>query len=120
MYFMLKNWELGFLTYNMWSVAGDVNRPTVNTFEFQYLVSYVFDSGWYISSNPAITSNWKSQGNQQWTVPFGGGAGRVVKWCQQPINFGVFGYYNAVRPSGIGPNWQLQLQIEWLFKPTTI
>jgi len=53
------NWMFGFLTYNVWSIAGEENRPAVAQFSFQYLISYVFESGWYISSNPNITANWK-------------------------------------------------------------
>lgn len=119
-YCMPEDWVIGLLTYNMWSFAGDPQKAAVNTFEFQYEISYVFDKGWYLTTNPTITADWKSPGNKQWTVPFGLGGGRVIKWNQQPINFGIFGYYNAVRPTGVGPNWQLQLQIEWLFNPVTI
>ena len=108
------NWVLGFLTYNLWSIAGDAQRPSVNTFEFQYLASYVFEKGWYLSTNPTITANWKSPGNQQWVVPFGVGAGRAINWDHETINVGLFGYYNAIRPAQVGPNWQLQLQIEFL------
>jgi hypothetical protein len=119
-FYFSKNWVLGFLTDNLWSFAGDPNRPSVNAFQFQYQISYVSDDGWYISSNPSITANWKSPANQQWTVPFGGGAGRMLQWGHQPVNVGIFGYYNAVRPDQIGPNWQVQFVIEWLFKPVTI
>lgn len=119
LYYMEKSWVIGFLTNNLWSVAGDAQRPSVNTFEFEYLVSYVFDKGWYINTNPTITANWKSPAKQQWTVPFGLGMGRVIKWGQQPINIGIAGNYNVIRPDTSGPVWQLQLQIEWLFNPVT-
>jgi hypothetical protein len=115
MYYMPKNWVIGFLSYNIWSIAGDAQRPAVNAFQFQYLISYVFDKGWFVSSNPTISANWKSPGNQQWVVPFGGGIGRTIKWNQQAITFGMTGYYNAIRPAGVGPNWQLQLDMEFLF-----
>lgn len=115
LYYISESWIVGCLTYNIWSVAGDAQRPSVNNFQFQYLVSYVFDKGWFISSNPTITANWKSPGNQQWTVPFGIGAGRVIKFGHQPISFGMYSYYNAVRPAKVGPNWQLELAVEWLF-----
>lgn len=120
LYYMPRDWVIGLLTSNMWSVAGDPKKPAVNTFQFQYLISRVFDHGWYIASNPTITANWKALANEQWIVPFGIGGGRVVKFGAQPVNVGVFSYYNAVRPAGVGPNWQVQLQIEWMFKPTTI
>lgn len=119
-YYLLDNWMVGSLIDNLWSFAGDAQRPSVNTFQFQYLVSYVFDSGWYVATNPSITANWNSPGNEQWTVPFGVGGGRVVKFGQQPLNIAMYGYYNAVRPAGTGPNWQVELQMEWLFNSFTI
>jgi hypothetical protein len=115
MYYLSDNWIVGFLTDNLWSIAGDEQRPTVNTFQFQYLVSYVFDEGWYLSTNPSLTANWRAPANQQWIVPFGIGVGRVVKVGSESINLAVYSYYNAIRPAKLGPNWQVQLQIEWLF-----
>jgi hypothetical protein len=120
LYAVPGKWMLGFLTSNIWSVAGNVKRPAVDQFSFQYLVSYVFDKGWYISTNPTMTANWKKAGNQQWVVPLGVGGGRAFYVGTQPMNISMHAYYNAIRPSGIGPNWQLQLQAEWLFKPWTI
>jgi len=120
LYYMSEDWVVGFLTDNMWSVAGDAQRPSVNTFQFQYLISYVFDKGWYVATNPSITANWKSPGNQQWIVPFGIGGGRTIKFYQQPLNLAMYAYYNAIRPAKVGPNWQIELEIEWLFSPFTI
>lgn len=114
-YYMEKNWVIGFLTDNLWSVAGDANLPSVNAFQFEYLISYVFDNGWYINTNPSVTADWQSPAGQKWTVPFGLGVGRVIKIDRQPINLGLAGYYNAIRPNQSGSNWQLQLQVEWLF-----
>ena len=111
---MPGNWMLGFLTNNLWSIAGDPHNPAVNQFLFQYLVSYVFDKGWYLSTNPAITANWKDPDNQQWIVPFGLGGGRAFHWGSQSVSLSTHAYYNAIRPTGVGPNWQLQVELEWL------
>jgi hypothetical protein len=43
---------------------------------------------------------------QQWTVPVGGGFGRVFKVGDQPIDASVQGFYNVVRPDN-GPTWSL-------------
>lgn len=117
---MPGNWVFGLLTNNLWSVSGDPNRPAVNTFLCEYLISYVFDKGWFIASNPSITANWKKPGNQQWLVPFGIGGGKAFHFNQQPMSMAIYTNYNAIRPTGLGPNWQLQLQVEWLFNPVTI
>lgn len=114
-YYMPENWVMGFLVSNVWSFAGDVHRPSVNAFQFEYGIAYLFEKGWYIATNPTITANWKSPGNQQWIIPFGLGAGRAMKVGQQPMHIGLYGNYNVIRPSQVGPNWQLELQVEWLF-----
>lgn len=119
-YWMDKNWVIGILTNNEWSFAGDPNRPAVDDFQLEYLISYVFDTGWYIRSNPTITANWKADANKQWTVPFGIGTGRVIKLQSESINIGILTNFNAIRPQHSGPNWQLQLQLEWLFDPVTM
>lgn len=107
-------WVFGVLTYNYWSFAGDANRKAVDQFSFQYYVSYNFNDGWYLTSKPEIIANWKKPGNQQWTVPFGLGAGRAFHWGNQPMSLSVAGYYNVVRPTGVGPSWQLQLSYDLL------
>lgn len=115
---MPGNWVLGFLANNIWSFAGDANRPAVNQFFLQYQISYTLnDKGWYINTNPSVTANWKKPGNQQWVVPFGLGGGRAFNWGTQPINLSAHAYYNAIRPAGVGPDWQLQLELELLFPP---
>jgi hypothetical protein len=32
--------------------------------------------------------------------------GKVEKFGKLPVNFNIGAYYNAVRPSGLGPDWQ--------------
>jgi hypothetical protein len=37
---------------------------------------------------------------QEWTVPIGGGFGRIFKIGDQPVSANVAGYYNVIRPDG--------------------
>jgi CHAD domain-containing protein len=54
------------------SVTGDrVNLLTVQPFVF-----YNLPDGWYVASLPQITADWTVPGDK-WTVPIGGGIGRV-------------------------------------------
>lgn len=108
-------WQIGFLTSNVWSVAGDASREAVNKFSFQYLVSYNFSNGWYFTTDPTITANWKAASHKQWLVPFGGGVGRAFHYGKQAINFSVEGYYNPIRPEALGPDWNLQAKVEFLW-----
>ncbi len=58
------HWTLGALTNNVWSVAGSGGRPVVNQMLTQYFITYQLKKGWYVSSSPIITANWRaSSGN---------------------------------------------------------
>ena len=67
-----------------------------------------------IGSVPQITANWEADSDNTWTVPFGGGIGKIFNIGSQPINAQVSGYYNAVTPD-FGADWQLRLQLQFLF-----
>jgi hypothetical protein len=121
-----KPWTIGFLTNNVWSVAGQanfnspgqVNKPPVNQFLFQWFVNYNLQKGWYIKVAPIITSNWRATGGNQWTVPMGGGVGRIMKLGFQPVNISAEFYGNAKYPTGASP-WTLRLQFVLLFPKLT-
>ncbi len=114
-----KPWTIGFLTNNAWSVAGhsDRDKPAVNQFLMQYFVNYNMKKGWYITTSPILTANWRST-NGVWTVPFGGGVGRIMKLGFQPVNISAQFYANAVYPTGTSP-WGMRLQIALLFPKLT-
>ena len=108
------HWVIGALVNNQWSVAGDPNRKNVNTFLAQPFVNYNMVGGWFLTYSPIITADWTAPSGQQWTVPVGGGFGRVFKIEGQAYNASISAYYNAVRPDNAG-NWQLRLQLALLF-----
>lgn len=108
------HWVIGALISNQWSFAGDGSRPSVNTGLVQPFINYNLPDGWYVTTSPIITVNWNAASGQQWTVPLGGGIGRVFRIGEQPINAQLAGYYNVVRPDG-GADWQLRLQLSLLF-----
>jgi opacity protein-like surface antigen len=108
------HWVMGVLLNNQWSVGGDPLRPAVNTFLAQPFINYNMAHGWYLTSSPVITSNWLAPSGQQWTVPIGGGFGRLFKVADQPMSANVAGYYNVVHPTGTS-DWQLRAQLSLLF-----
>ena len=108
------HWLVGTLVQNIWSFAGDDDAPDVNVFSLQYFVNYNFPSGWYLSSTPTITADWESDNDDRWTVPFGGGGGRLVRIGAQPIDLRVQGFWNAEKPDGAA-DWTLQVQVKLLF-----
>ena len=105
-------WVYGGLLSQLWSCYG--NDPEVNVTAFQPFVNYNMKDGWYLSAAPTITANWSADSSQQWTVPIGGGIGRVFRIGKQPVNTGIRAYYNLDSPRN-GSDWQLQFQIQFLF-----
>jgi hypothetical protein len=88
-------WTLGALINNAWSVAGPSDRSSVNQMTLQYFVNYNLKKGWYLSSSPIITANWRAANGNVWTVPLGGGVGRVFRLGFQPVNVAAQFFGNA-------------------------
>jgi hypothetical protein len=95
---MPGSFVVGVLVNNIWSVAGSGGRTDVNQMLLQYFVNYNMKKGWYLTSQPIITANWNAYSGSVWTVPFGGGVGRIMKLGFQPVNISVQAYGNAVYP----------------------
>jgi hypothetical protein len=112
------HWTLGLLANNIWSVAGSGSRPDVNQFLLQYFINYNLKKGWFITWQPTLTANWEAASGNQWTVPFGGGIGRIMKLGFQPVSLTAQFYGNAVHPVG-APAWTMRLQIAFLFPKLT-
>src|SRR6266446_2373843 len=108
------HWTLGVLANNVWSVAGSGSRPDVNQFLTQYFINYNLQKGWFIGLAPIITANWEASHGNVWTVPVGGGIGRITKFGAQPVSLLAQFYGNAVHPAN-APSWTMRLQISFLF-----
>jgi len=108
-------WVLGALIQNVWSFTGDSDRQSVNQFLLQYFVNYNFSSGIYFTSAPIITANWKADSGDKWTIPFGGGFGKLFRIGKLPVNTSIQAYYNVAKPDPLGPRWTLRCQVQFLF-----
>jgi hypothetical protein len=111
---MPGNWVLGMLAQNIWSFAGSSDEADVHKFTFQYFINYNLAAGWYLTSTPIITANWKKPSDKRWTVPFGGGIGKLTRFGKQPVDFKLQGFGNVKKPDG-GPEWSLQFAVKFLF-----
>jgi len=111
---MPGNWVTGFLIQNVWSFAGESDAADVNKFVFQYFVNYNLENGWYLSTTPVITANWEAESEDKWTVPFGGGVGKLVRHGKLPVDYKLAGYWNAEKPDQ-APDWNLQFTVKFLF-----
>ncbi len=122
---MPGSWVLGMLIQNVWSFAGDEDADDVNALLLQLIINYNLEGGWYLTSVPVITANWEADSDNRWTVPLGGGAGKIMRWGGQPVDLSLQGYYNVSKPIpevAQGPNldnqgetWTLRLQLKFLF-----
>lgn len=109
-----KPWTLGILARQLWSFGGDDNRADVNQLLLQPFVNYNLSDGWYLTSSPVITSNWNAAAGEKWTVPTGGGFGKLFRLGGVPLNEQFQAFYNVENPS-LGPDWNARLQVQFLF-----
>jgi hypothetical protein len=110
---MQGHWVIGALANNQWSFAGWGNRD-VNAMLMEPFVNYNFGHGWYVVTDDIITANWEVSDPNRWTVPLGGGMGKIVRVGKLPLNVKAEAYGNVVRPTG-GPSWQFRFEITFLF-----
>jgi len=109
--YMHGPWVVGLLANNIWSYAGNNDRKDVSQFLAQYFVNYNLPNAWYLTSAPIITANWKAEGKgNKWTVPVGGGFGKVFRIGELPFNGSVAAFSNVVRPDGAA-DWTLRIQL---------
>ena len=117
---MPSHFVLGVLVNNIWSIAGGGSRPGINQLLVQYFINDNLKKGYYLTSQPIITANWNTSAasGSVWTVPFGGGVGRIMKLGFQPVNISVQAYGNAVHAPGASP-WTVRAQFALLFPKLT-
>jgi len=104
----------GSLVRQIWSFAGDDDRADVNQFLIEPFCSYNLANGWYLVTDMIITANWDAPSDQQWTVPIGGGFGKLFTIGKQPINANLQAYSMVVKPDA-APDWNMALTFTFLF-----
>lgn len=112
---MPGHWVIGTLVSNVWNIGnGYDNAADVNAMMVQYFINYNMANGWYLTTTPVMTANWEADSGDQWTVPMGGGVGRVFKIGSQHVNLKAAAYYNVQEP-GDDNAWNMQFQLTFLF-----
>jgi hypothetical protein len=96
-----------------WSVAGWGDK-SVSQFLLQPFGNYNIGDGWYLTSAPIMTANWKNDSGDQWTVPVGGGVGKLFKAGKLPINTQLQGFYDAETAGKSASDWSLRFQVQFL------
>jgi hypothetical protein len=107
-------WVYGVLINNVWSATSDKQGGAYSNGLIQPFVNYNFEGGLYLTSSPIATVNWRAAGGQKWTVPIGGGVGKIFHLGKLPVNTQIAAYYNAAKPD-FGANWQIRAQVQLLF-----
>ncbi len=106
-------WVIGSLVSQIWDIggSGDVD---ISLFTLQPFINYNMEGGLYLTTSPLITANWEADSGDKWTVPLGGGVGKIFRIGEQPVNAQASAYYNIETPDN-GAEWQLRLQLQFLF-----
>jgi hypothetical protein len=104
---------VGALANQQWSFAGWGDRD-VSQLLIQPFVNYNLPDGLYLVSAPIITADWEASSGNQWTVPVGGGVGKLFRVDKLPINTQLQAFYNVERPH-LAADWQLRFQFQFLF-----
>jgi len=107
-------WVYGALFNNVGSLSGNKQGGSYNNFLLQPFLNYNFPEGLYLTSSPVITANWNAESSERWTVPLGGGIGKIFHLGKLPVNTQIGGYYNVVHPDD-GADWQLRIQVQFMF-----
>ncbi len=106
-------WVYGALLTYLHSFAGDDQRQDVSVLALQYFVNYNFPHGWFLASSPINVLNFAAD-NDKWTVPLGGGFGKVVKFGRLPMSLSLQGFYNVAHPDA-APDATIRFQFSFLF-----
>lgn len=112
---MQPSWgSMGLLGRQLWSFAGKEERGDVNQTLIEPFLNYNLSKGWFLITDMVMTANWEADKEDRWTIPVGGGFGRVFKLGNQPTNMRLEAYYNVERPKG-APEWNMAFTWQLLF-----
>ena len=107
-------WVYGVLVNNVWSLSDSKRGGSYNNGLIQPFVNYNFPGGLYLTSAPIATVDWQADSSQKWTVPLGGGIGKIFHLGKLPVNTQFGAYYNVVHPDD-GATWQIRFQVQLMF-----
>src|SRR5208337_1733534 len=107
----------GLLLDQLWSLGGVETGPGGKRyagFLAEPFFNYNFGHGWFAFSAPIITDD-EDHAGRKWTVPVGGGAGRIIKLGGKlPVKLSLGAYYNVVTPQ-YGARWQIYSTVAVIF-----
>ena len=111
----------GFLAQNTWAGTTGTSQTLqkVNTLLIEPFIFYNLPQGWFLTYRPLITADWTANGHNRWTVPLGGGFGRVIPVGPVVLDLQAQVLYNGVTPPAAGitnvGRWTALVVVHFLF-----
>lgn len=102
----------GLRANHLWSFAGQDSRPDVNRTALEYWLYANLGNGWWIGTSPVNMADWEASSAERWTVPLGGGFGKVVG-RRIPLNLKLEAYTFAEIPNDLA-DWSIMFSLEYL------
>lgn len=106
-------WVSGLLAQHFWDFAGDSDATDVNVSTLQYFINYNTPN-FYLNTSPTMSYNWDANGHEAWTIPVGGGIGKIFRFGKLPVDLRLSTYWNVEAPEG-SADWFTELQIKLIF-----
>jgi hypothetical protein len=78
------------------------------------VISYSFESGWFLSFDSTITADWNASADKRWTIPVGLDVGKAFQIGKQSLSLQFGTYYNVERAEGVA-KWLVRLQVSLVF-----
>lgn len=110
-------WFNQILAYHLISFAGDRGRASVSLSYLEPQISYNFESGWYVDTDPEMTFDWRANSADAWTIPVGLDVGKAFNLGSQAMSLQIGSYDFVKHPQG-STRWMLRVTVTLLF-PTT-
>lgn len=107
-----NGWTVGGLINQIWSVAGNEDRPDVSQMFVQPFVVYNWKSGAGVGANMEWTQNWKASTTTLWLNP---NVSAVTSLGKQKTQFVVGPRINLAAPDGSKADWGWRAVVIFLF-----
>lgn len=107
----IKNFQLGFIIENLWSIAGSTSRPEVRNLTIQPILNYVRGK-WYFGAGDFVTSIDWTTGDL--TMPLALQAGYVAQIGKFHYNLSIEPVYWA-KYTAPAPKWGVRLGFVMMF-----
>ena len=104
-------WTYGILANQVWSYAGNDDRPYVSSTFLQPFLTYTTKTKTTFGVNTESTYDWREH---QWTVPVNIFVSQLVRIGKLPVSFTLGGKVYADGPSG-APDWGIRFVVTPLF-----